>query len=75
MKILPHNSIKQELSTAKTDEQDLHDERNVEDRHRWHMGAKIDVFVDADHSKLPTTGYMYLHFIQYPISHVFFCYF
>ena len=35
------------------------------DRHRCHMAAKFGVFVDEDHSKLPT-----LNFIQDRISHV-----
>ena len=48
------NTIKQELSTAKTYEHILLDERSVIDRHRCHMAAKFGVFVDEDHSKLPT---------------------
>ena len=30
------------------------DERSVVDRHRCHLAAKFGVFVDEDHSKLPT---------------------
>ena len=43
----------QELITAKTYEHNLLDERSVVDKHRCHMAAKLDVFVDGDHSKLP----------------------
>ena len=32
----------------------LLDEKYVVDRHRSHMAAKFIVFVDEDHSKLPT---------------------
>ena len=30
------------------------DEMSIVDRHRCHMSAKFGVFVDDDHSKLPT---------------------
>ena len=43
----------QELITAKTYEHNLLDERYVVDRHRRHMAAKLDVFVDGEFSKLP----------------------
>ena len=46
--------LKQELGTAKTYEHNLLDERSVVDRHRCHMAAKFGVFVDKDHSKVPT---------------------
>ena len=48
------NTLKQELGTAKTYEHNLLDEMFVVDRHRCHMAAKFGVFVDEDHSKLPT---------------------
>ena len=48
------NTLKQELSTAKTYENNLLDERYVVDRHRFHMAANFGVFVIEDHSKLPT---------------------
>ena len=48
------NNLKQELSTVKTYEHRLLDERYFVDRHRCYMAAKLGVFVDEDHSKLPT---------------------
>ena len=48
------NTIKQELSTAKTHEHNRLDETFIVDMHRCHMAAKFGVFVDEDHSKLPT---------------------
>ena len=48
------NILKQELSTANIYGHNVLDERSVVDRHRCHMAAKFDVFVDEDHSKLPT---------------------
>ena len=48
------NTLKQELGTAKTYEHTLLDEKSVVDRHRCHMAANFGVFVDEDHSKLPT---------------------
>ena len=48
------NSLKQELSTAKTYEHNRLDEMSVLDRHRCHLVAKFVVFVDEDYSKLPT---------------------
>ena len=48
------NTIKQELSTYKTYEHNLLDERSVADRHRCYMTAKFDEFADEDHSTLPT---------------------
>ena len=48
------NTIKQELSTAKTYERNRLDETSVVDNHRCYMAAKFGVFVDEDHSKLPT---------------------
>ena len=47
-------SLKQELSTAKTYEHNSLDEKSIVDRHRCHMAAKFGLFVDEDHSKLPT---------------------
>ena len=46
------NTLKKELSTAKTYEHNRLDETSVVDRHRCHMAAKFGVFVDEDHSKL-----------------------
>ena len=48
------NTLKQELSTAQTYEHNRLDETSIVDRHRCHMAVKIGVFVDEDHSKLPT---------------------
>ena len=48
------NTLKQKLGTAKTYEHNFIDEKHVVDRHRCHMAAKFSVFVDEDHSKLPT---------------------
>ena len=48
------NTIKQELSTAKTYEHSRLDKTSIVDRHRCHMAAKFGLFVDEDHSKLPT---------------------
>ena len=45
------NTRKQELSTAKSYEHNLLDEKSVVERHRYHMAAK---FGDEDHSKFPT---------------------
>ena len=47
------NTLKQELSTAKTYEHNRLDETSIVDRHRCHMAAKFRLFVDEDHSKLP----------------------
>ena len=48
------NTLKQELGTAKTYEQNFIEEKSVVDGHRCHMADKFGVFVDEDHSKLPT---------------------
>ena len=48
------NTLKQELSTAKTYEHIRLDEASIVDRHRCHKAAKFRLFVDEDHSKLPT---------------------
>ena len=48
------NTLKQELSTAKTYEHNRLDETSIVDRHQCHMAAKFGLFVDEDHSKLPT---------------------
>ena len=48
------NSLKQELSTAKTYEHNRFDGTSIVDMHRCHMAANFWVFVDEDHSKLPT---------------------
>ena len=53
-KILYFNTLKQELSTAKTYEHNMLDKTSIVDRHRCHMAAKFGLFVDEDHSKLPT---------------------
>ena len=45
------NTLKQVLSTTKTYEHNLFDEKYVADRHRRHMAANV---VDVDHRKLPT---------------------
>ena len=47
------NIQKQELGSAKTYEHKPLDGRYVVDRHRCHMAAKFDVFVDEKHDKLP----------------------
>ena len=47
-------TIKQELSTAKIYEHNRLDDTSIVDRHRCHMAAKFGLFVDEDHSKLPT---------------------
>ena len=48
------NTLKQELSTAKTYEHNRLDEASIVDRNRCHMAAKFWLFVNEDHSKLPT---------------------
>ena len=48
------DTLKQELSTAKTYEHNRLDKTSIVDRHRCHMAAKFGLFVDEDHSKLPT---------------------
>ena len=48
------NTLKQELSTAKTYEHNRLDETSVVDKHRCHMAAKFGVFVDENHGRLPT---------------------
>ena len=48
------NTLKQELSTAKTYEHNRLDETSVVDKHLCHMAAKFGVIVDEDHSKLST---------------------
>ena len=48
------NTLKQELSTAKTYEHNRLDKTSIVDRHRCHMATKFGLFVDEDHSKLPT---------------------
>ena len=57
------NTLKKELSTAKTYEHTGLDEMSIVDRHRCHMAAKFGVFVDEDHSKLPTIYWL-------PILHI-----
>ena len=54
------NTLKQELGTANTYEH-LLDEKSVIERHRCQMGAKFGVFVDQDHSKLPTLYWLPKH--------------
>ena len=48
------NTLKQEVSTAKTYEHNRLDQTSIIDRHRCHMAASFEVFVDEGHSKLPT---------------------
>ena len=48
------NTLKQELSSFKTYDHNLLDDKSVIDRHRYHMAAKFGVFVNEDYSKLPT---------------------
>ena len=50
------NTLNQELSTTKSYENNLPvlEEKSVVDRHRCNMAAKFGVFVDEEHSKLPT---------------------
>ena len=48
------NTPKQELSTANTYEHNRLDETSVVDNDRCHMAVKFCLFVDEDHSKLPT---------------------
>ena len=48
------DTLKQEISTAKTYEHNRLDETSIVDRHRCHMAARFGLFVDEDHSKLPT---------------------
>ena len=61
------NTLKQELSTAKPYEHNRLDETSIVDRHQCHMAAKFGLFVDEDHSKLPTDN---LNFINGPINRV-----
>ena len=48
------NILKHEVSTAKTYEHNLLDERYVVDRHRCYRAVKFGVFADEDHGKLTT---------------------
>ena len=48
------NTLKEELSIAKTYEHTTFDETSIVDRHRCHMAAKFGLFADEDHSKLHT---------------------
>ena len=48
------NTLKQELSTAKTYEYNRLGETSIVDWHRGHMTVKFGVFVDEDLSKVPT---------------------
>ena len=57
------NTLKKELSTAKTYEHTRLDEMFIVDRHICHMAAKFGVFVDEDHSKIPTIYWL-------PILHI-----
>ena len=52
------NTLRQELSTAKTYEHNRLDKTSVVDKHRCHMAAKFGVFVGEDHSKLPTLNWL-----------------
>ena len=63
------NTIKQELSTAKTYVNNRLDETSIVDRHRCHMAAQFELFVDEDHSKLPTLYWLpKLHKLPYKNS-------
>ena len=54
------------INSAKTFEHNLLDEKYVVDRHRCHIAAKLCVFVDEDHIKLPTLYWLpTLHKIPY----------
>ena len=64
------NNLEQELSTAKTYQHNLLEETSVVDRHRCDMAVKFGVFVDEDHSKLPTLYWLQKNFIKDPIGHV-----
>ena len=48
------NTLKQELSIAKTYGHYRLGETFIANRHRCHMAAKFGLFVDEDHRKLPT---------------------
>ena len=48
------NTLKQELTTAKTYDHNRLDETSVVDKQRCHMAAKFGVFVDEEYSRLPT---------------------
>ena len=67
------NTLEQELSTAKTYEHNLLEEKSVIDRHRCTMAAKFDVLMlmRIRASFLRYTGYK-KNFIKDPISHVLF---
>ena len=49
-----HQQHKQELSSAKTYEHNLFDERYALQKHWWYMTAKFGVFVVEGHDKLST---------------------
>ena len=57
------NTIQQLLSTAKTYEHNLLDERSIVDRHQCLMAAKFGVCVDEDRAS-------YLNCIKDPKGHV-----
>ena len=46
--------LRNKLSTAKTYEHNRPDETSIVERHRCHIAANFGLFVDEDHSKLPT---------------------
>ena len=48
------NTLKQELSTAKTYEHNRLDETSIVDMHQCHMAATFGLSIDEDHSKPPT---------------------
>ena len=61
------NTLKQELSTAKTYEHNRHDETSIVDRHRCHMAVSLGCsLMRTIASFLRYTGY--LNFINGPIS-------
>ena len=64
------NTLKLELSTAKTYEHNRLNEMSVFDKHQCHMAVKFGVFVHGDHSKLPTVmgqalSPIYLHKVDF----------
>ena len=70
MKVPIHATIAENKLTkyiwAKSYEHNKLDETSIVDRHRCHMAAKFGVFVDEDHSRLPTLYWLpELHKRQY----------
>ena len=61
--------LSKNLALRKTYKHNRLDETSIVDRHQCHMAAKFGLFVDEDHSKLPTL-YWLPKFINGPINHV-----